>query len=100
MLWYLCQALVFGVLASFVLPRYPTSSALFNRLAYQLSSLDDGCEKVAQSIPKASRVLQAMRNAGGVLQHLRIASTRAVGIDSAGDAPVFETQASGLLPCR
>ena len=46
------------------------------RLAHQIHSIDQTYDKIAQSLPKAIRIMSAMESNGGILYSLGIASAR------------------------
>ncbi|KAK1471214.1 hypothetical protein CABS01_16429 [Colletotrichum abscissum] len=75
--WTTSQLFV-GILAFVSVLRHDTEAVILcGRLGHQVSSLDDGCEKIAQSFPKAFQILKAMEDAGGIWLRLREGSDQA-----------------------
>lgn len=58
---------VLVALAWYVLGAEREDTAIFARLAHQISSADDNFQKMSQAYPKGLRIIKAMSRQGGVI---------------------------------
>ncbi|KAK3934399.1 hypothetical protein QBC46DRAFT_273867 [Diplogelasinospora grovesii] len=65
-----------GVCVLLLLATSSENTAVCIRLGHQIRSMDETYEKMVQSFPKASRVLEAMRETGGITAHIVFACER------------------------
>ncbi|KAK3935208.1 hypothetical protein QBC46DRAFT_272234 [Diplogelasinospora grovesii] len=65
-----------GVCVLLLLATSSENTAVCIRLRHQIRSMDETYEKMVQSFPKASRVLEAMRETGGITAHILVACER------------------------
>ncbi len=89
-LWKL--VLLGGVIFSFHSAWEAGNLSLCLGLAHRVHSLDDTCDKIAQSLPKAIRIFNAMQKNGGLLSNL---SAACAGVGKIAPLPLREIWGSG-----
>ncbi len=89
-LWKL--VLLGGVIFSFHSAWEAGDLSLCLGLAHRVHSLDDTCDKIAQSLPKAIRIFNAMQKNGGLLTNL---SAACAGVGKIAPLPLREIWGSG-----